>query len=145
MHRPRLSRETALHPTMKTSLLALLALITGTALAGTVAPQPLATDDATQLLRHHGAITIAKAGSHVEAGTFRVQVAAKLGRPDETLPDGTWLYHGRRVTGSEATGTLIVRFTAGRVQGLSLLTPQAVVALRNLAEPKAGQHFVATP
>ncbi|HEY1108240.1 MAG TPA: hypothetical protein VGE76_06400, partial [Opitutaceae bacterium] len=110
---------------MKTSLFSLLALLTGTALASAATSQPLASDDATQLLRQRGAITIAKAGSHVEAGTFRVQVAAKLGRPDETLPDGTWLYHGRRVTGSEATGTLVIRFTAGRVQGLSLLSPQA--------------------
>lgn len=130
---------------MKASLISLLALLTGTALASAATSQPLASDDTTQLLRQRGALTIAKAGSHVEAGTFRVQVAAKLGRPDETLPDGTWLYHGRRVTGSEATGTLVVRFTGGRVQGLSLLSPQAVAALRTLPEPQAGQHFVATP
>lgn len=130
---------------MKTSLFSLLALLTGTALASAATSQPLASDDATQLLRQRGAITIAKAGSHVEAGTFRVQVAAKLGRPDETLPDGTWLYHGRRVTGSEATGTLVIRFTAGRVQGLSLLSPQALAAWRAQPEPQAGRHFVATP
>lgn len=130
---------------MKTSLLALCALAAGISLASASPSTPTSSDAATQLLREHGAIVVGQAGAHVEAGTFRVQVAAKLGRPDETLADGTWLYHGRRVSESEARGTLVIRFAGGRVQALSLLAPQALVALRSLPAPQASGHFVATP
>ncbi len=130
---------------MKTSLLALLAFAASAAFASTSPSSASAPDAATYLLQQHGAIAVAKAGPHVEAGTFRVQVAAKLGRPDETLADGSWLYHDRRVSESTAKGTLVVRFTGGRVQALSLVAPQALIALRSLPAPQAGTHFVATP
>ena len=111
------------------------------AFAGTAATAP---DRAAELLARQGSVALTAAGRHVEIGTYRVQVSAKLGRPDLTLADGTWLYHGRRVEGSDARGTLIVRFDAGRVSGLALGTPAVVAALRH-AEPKsAPREFVAT-
>ncbi len=125
---------------MKSTLFALLALTVGASLARAAA----SPDSASQLLQQHGAIAVAKAGPHVEPGSFRVQVAAKLGRPDETLPDGSWLYHGRRVSESEARGTLLVRFAAGRVHSLALVAPQALATLRT-PPGRAGAHFVATP
>lgn len=130
---------------MKTSLLALFSFAAGASLAGAATSPASVSDDATQLLQQQGAIPVARVGGHVEPGTFRVQVGAKLGRPDETLADGSWLYHGRRVAESEARGTLVIRFTGGRVQSLSLVTPQALAALRTPPTTQAGTHFVATP
>lgn len=127
---------------MKTSFLALLALAASAPLARAATST---SDNASHLLQQQGAIAVAQVGGHVEPGTFRVQVSAKLGRPDETLADGSWLYHGRRVSESEARGTLVVRFAGGRVQSLSLVAPQALAALRALPAPRAGTHFVATP
>jgi hypothetical protein len=102
-----------------------------------------ATDRAAELLARQGSVALTAAGRHVEIGTYRVQVSAKLGRPDLTLADGTWLYHGRRIEGSSAQGTLIVRFEGGRVSRLELATPAVVAALR--LQPKAGgTELVAT-
>jgi hypothetical protein len=80
--------------------------------------------------RRHGTVAVANAGPHVAVGTFRIQVETKLGRPDVKLADGTWLYRGRAVAGSRATGTLVVRFADGRVSALALATPAAVAVLR---------------
>lgn len=100
-------------------------------------------DRAADLLARQGAIPVAAAGSHVERGTFRIQVVAKLGQPDARLGDDTWLYHERAVEGSAARGTLIVRFTNGRVSSLAMATPAVVAALR--ANPAAAVHeLVAT-
>jgi hypothetical protein len=88
------------------------------------------TDRAIQLLTAHGLVPVHAAGPYVERGTPRVQVAAKLGRPDAILPDGTWLYHDRAIEGSEATGTLLVRFEHKRVSSLALAGPSTVAALQ---------------
>jgi len=99
------------------------------------APRP---DSAANLLARQGSITIAAAGPYVEAGTFRTQVEAKLGAPDLVLRDETWLYHHRRIDGSAATGTLVVRFTNHRVTSLTLVTPAVVVSMQaELMKPNA--------
>jgi hypothetical protein len=91
------------------------------------------TDRAAELLARDGAVAISAAGPYVEAGTFRIRVAAKLGRPCDKLPDGTWLYTNRPVKDSDAQGTLVVRFTDGRVSGLSVVTPEVADVLRAAA------------
>lgn len=103
----------------------------------TAAPESTATADrASQLLATHGTLPIASAGPYVSSGTFRIQVAAKLGRPDLQLTDGTWIYHQRRVSDSTATGSLLVRFDAkGRVSSLHLASAAAVAALRTAPAP----------
>ena len=55
------------------------------------APAPTTADRAAEWLAQRGTVAAVAAGRFVEPGTFRVQVAAKLGRPDLTLADGTWL------------------------------------------------------
>ncbi len=92
-----------------------------------------APDLAAQLLARHGHVTVRHAGAFVEAGTYRIQVAAKLGQPDARLADGTWLYQNRKVTGSDAEGTLVVRFSNGRVTSLALATPAVVAAWKKEA------------
>lgn len=90
-----------------------------------------AKDDAATLLRRDGIVHVKQAGPHVGIGTFRIQVAVKLGQPDARLGDDTWLFHDRRIEGSDARGTLIVRFANGRVQSLALATPAVVASLRD--------------
>lgn len=94
-------------------------------------------DRAAALLAHRGAVPVETAGPYVERGTFQIQVAAKLGRPDATLPDGTWLFHDREIEGSAARGTLVVRFDGRRVSSLAIVTPAVVAALR--AAPANGE------
>jgi len=106
------------------------------------AAQP-APHTAAQLLARHGHVALTHAGEHVEPGTFRIQVAAKLGQPDARLADGTWLYHRRQIAGSDAEGTLVVRFTAGRVHTLSLATPAVVAAWRQEAARLAAPELLA--
>lgn len=102
------------------------------------------TDHAAQLLATHGTVAVTSATRYVERGTFRVQVAAKLGRPDVTLPDGTWLYHRRQIENSDATGTLVVQFASGRVSSLSVVTPAVATAMRDAATGKRDTHRIAT-
>lgn len=111
---------------MKTYLLATLAL----ALSVATALPARSADAAAALLRRHGSVPVSAAGPHVALGTFRVQVSAKLGSPDATLPDGTWLYRNRQIEGSAARGTLVVRFNSGRVSELLLADEPTVAALR---------------
>jgi hypothetical protein len=85
-----------------------------------------------------GSLWVAAAGPYVNHGTCRVQVSAKLGRPSATLPDGTWLYEG--FTAGDRSGTLVVRFSAGRVSDLALASPAVVTAL--LAQPTTSAHPV---
>jgi hypothetical protein len=92
------------------------------------------TDRAAQLLANHGALSVVTVGPYIERGTFRIQVSTKLGRPDLTLADGTWLYHDRTIDGTSARGTLVIRFEKGRVSELALATPSVVAALR--ADPR---------
>ena len=115
---------------MKTRL-SLLTVFTLATLASASA-NPAATDSAAVQLAARGTLHVAAAGPFVELGTFRVQVAAKLGRPDVVLADGTWAYQHRRVEQSAAEGTLLVRFNAqGRVAALQLVTPALFATLRD--------------
>lgn len=102
-----------------------------------------APDTAAQLLARQGHVAVTNVGKFVEPGTFRIQVAAKLGQPDARLADGTWLYHRRRVAGSDAEGTLVVRFAAGRVHTLALATPAVVAAWRQEAAKPASPDLLA--
>ncbi len=115
---------------MKSLLRHLLVLPAAAGLAAAVAASPaVPADPAAHLLQRHGSLAVANVGDHVETGSYRVHVSARLGRPDAVLPDGTWLYHRRRVADSTATGTLVVRFDAGRVSELRLAAPALVAAL----------------
>jgi hypothetical protein len=126
---------------MKTSLLRPLSALLFAAIAAPFARA--ASDSAAELLARNGAIPLKQAGPYVEPGTLRVQVEAKLGRPDLTLNDGTWLYQNRHVGESTATGTLVVRFTGGRVSSLTLATPAVIAALRADKPANADRQFAA--
>jgi hypothetical protein len=89
--------------------------------------------DPAALLRAHGALAVDQAGPYVHRGSFRIQVATKLGSPDAILPDGTWLYHSYAVPESAADGTLVVRFANGRVSEIVLASSATVSALRSAA------------
>ena len=139
------ARLTAKFPTMKTRFLPLALALTASALFSTASAMDAtpSMDAATQALNRQGSIAVTQAGPFVALGTFRVQVAAKLGRPDLALPDGTWLFRHRRVEGSDAAGTLVVRFNAGRVSSMSLVTPAVATALYEAAR-KPSPGLVAT-
>lgn len=105
-------------------------VVTVTVAAAGVSAKPAAsTDRASQLLAQHGAVSIKAAGPYVEVGSFRIQVDTKLGRPSVTLPDGTRLYRNFEIKDSDAHGTLVVRFTEGRVSNLSLVTRAVETAM----------------
>jgi hypothetical protein len=87
-------------------------------------------DRPQELLASHGSVPVAAAGPYVEIGTFQIQVAVKLGQPTARLTDGRWLYSRFRVEDSDASGSLLVRFTDGRVSELSLVTTATAVALQ---------------
>lgn len=115
-----------------------------TALAATLLALPVlatakdngaASDRAAELLAVKGSIPVSSAGPYVQAGTFRIQVIAKLGRPDTTLSDGTLLYPNFTVDDSNATGMLVVRFTSGRVSELSLVTPAVATVMMTPKKP----------
>lgn len=76
-------------------------------------------------------VAVGAVGSYVERGTYRIRVADKLGRPDFVLPDGSWAYRGRQVEGTEIEGTLVVRFSGGRVSALLVVEPAVALAWRN--------------
>lgn len=101
------------------------------------------SDRASALLVRQGSIAVASAGPYVEAGTYRIQVSAKLGRADVILPDGTWLYHGHRVVQSDAEGTLVVRFQGNRVSALAIVTPAVAVALQSGARQAKAADLLA--
>lgn len=92
-------------------------------------------DRAAQLLAATGSVTVASAGPYVQVGTFRVQVATALGKPTQVLDDGTWLYRNRGLEDSNAAGTLVVRFTQGRVSDLSFVTPAVAAAMGSPRKP----------
>jgi hypothetical protein len=92
--------------------------------------QATAADRASQLLAMKGRISIAHAGPYVELGTFQIQVITKLGEPTAKLRDGTWLYDGCAIDGSDARGTLVVSFNHGRVADLALVTPTVAMAMQ---------------
>ena len=128
---------------MKTRI-TLFLLLTSTAALASAGDSPSANDAALQKLVRHGSIPVAQAGPYVAPGTFRIQVSLKLGRPDLVLADGTWLYDNRRIAGSEAAGTLVVRFNGGRVSALTLVTPAVATALRTEAQQPGDASRVAT-
>jgi hypothetical protein len=99
------------------------------AAAGVSAKSTSSSDRASQLLAQRGAVSIKAAGPYVEVGTFRITAETKLGRPSATLSDGTWLYRNFEIKDSEANGTLVVRFTEGRVSSLSLVTRAVETAM----------------
>lgn len=110
-----------------------LLLVTALALPCSQAQASLVSKptDPAALLRAHGAIAVAQAGPYVHRGSYRIQVATKLGSPDAILPDGTWLYRSYAVPESSVDGTLVVRFANGRVSELVLASAQTVSALRS--------------
>lgn len=72
-------------------------------------------------------------GDTVTRGTTRIMVSMRLGAPNAVLPDGSWLYRGytahalveqengaRLIQQPTQTGTLIVRFSDGKVTSVSL-------------------------
>ena len=81
-----------------------------------------------------GRVVVKNVGPYVEAGTYRIQVAVKLGSPSDRLPDGTWLYRNFQVEAGDAAGTLVVQFTGGRVSELALVPPAVATAM---LKPKA--------
>jgi len=97
-------------------------------------------DRATQALALKGAVPVKNAGPFVHVGSLRIQVSAKLGQPSAKLPDGTWLYGRRAIEGSAAEGTLVVRFSQGRVSELALVTPAIATAM--LEPRKAGDRVL---
>ena len=101
------------------------------------------SDAAARHLAQHGAVSITRAGPFVAPGTYRVQVSTKFGRPDTILADGTWMYHHRRIEGSDAEGTLVVRFEQGRVSALTLVTPAVATAMRTPSPQHPGNELVA--
>ncbi len=103
-----------------------------------------ANDRAEQLLARHGSVEVSAVGEYVEIGTFLIQVAVTLGTPDHKLADGTWLYSRKRIENSEVQGTLVVRFTGGRVSALTLATPAVVAVLRDAQSPNKTKGLVAS-
>jgi hypothetical protein len=111
-------------------LLALtLALICGSTARASRLESIDAADHPARLLAAHGVIPVASAGPYVERGSARITVIAKLGKPTERLPDGTWLYRGYRVRESDAAGVLVLHFLQDRVTSLGLTTPERAAEL----------------
>ena len=79
-------------------------------------------------------------GDIVTAGSSRIAVSMRLGKPDWVLQDGTWLYQGynaRRTSADQdpsretnRSGTLIVRFAGHKVVSLSVGDDTTVATLR---------------
>jgi hypothetical protein len=124
------------------SLLHRLAVVaTLSLLTLTSAAKDQGVDRAAMLLARRGSIELKTFGDYVEVGTFAIQVAVKIGRPDERLADGTWLYHHRRIADSNAEGTVVVRFERGRVSALDLVTPATVARLQAVTAPSDAERF----
>src|SRR5262249_2825995 len=113
------------------ALAALVLALSGASYAESTAK----ADPAKKQLDTAGVIVLTSAGQHVEKGTFQIQVSTFLGRPNAVLNNGTWLYANRTIEDSDAQGTLVVRFTQGRVSELALVTTAVVTALRT--DPRA--------
>jgi len=125
-----------------TSLLRPLALSAVVSLlALTASARGQGTDRAAQLLSLQGSIPLKTFGDYVAVGTYAIQVSVKLGEPNSRLPDGSWLYDHRRIADSNAEGTVVVRFNAGRVSSLSLATPATVARLRATPDQKAPERL----
>lgn len=116
-----------------TRTLALVSALLLTAVIGSA--REAAADSAAQALAATGTVRVQAVGQYVEVGTYQIQVSTKLGRPSARLADGTWLYRNFAINGSNAAGTLVVRFEDGRVTQLSVVTPHVELAMLN-AETK---------
>lgn len=103
-----------------------------------------ASDYAAETLASAGSVRIEAAGPYVTAGTCQIQVSAKLGRPSARLADDTWLYHHFHARNSAGSGTLVVRFNAGRVSSLALVSPAVITTLRATPASRNMARFVAT-
>jgi ABC-type spermidine/putrescine transport system permease subunit II len=133
-------KSTAMKNLALTSLRVAALAVTLLVLPAAFAQNP---DRIAQALAARGSVRVDAVGPDVNVGTCRVQVFAQLGSPTSTLPDGTWLYQDYLADGSEAHGTLVVHFNAGRVSSLSLASPAVVVALRNEAKRPGEKVLVA--
>jgi len=112
-----------------------LAAVSLLGLVSIVSAKPAApADPAVAQLARTGTVSLKAAGPYVEIGTYAIQVSTKLGKPNFSLSDGTWLYEGRAIEGSNATGTLVVKFKDGRVSDLALVTPAVAIAMRTPAK-----------
>jgi hypothetical protein len=120
---------------MKTKLasalcLAALAVALTLGGAGVSAKDLVPADRAEDLLARQGSVPVTRAGPYVEVGTYLVQVEVKLGKPTAKLAEGTWVYRHYEVEGSQAAGSLVVRFNPrGRVSSLAIVTPAVATAM----------------
>lgn len=110
-------------------------------------------DSAARLFATTGIVPVAAAmpyrsidpqASSVHIGTWRSNVAAKLGRPSAVLADGTWIYRNFTVDGSNAQGTLVVRFEHGDVSQLTLVSPKLEAAMLTTPAGAKGQRLMAS-
>ena len=136
----RMYRRTRIH-SMKTILLlsSFVAALAASASLANANPASSASSESqvAQNLAVTGQIAVANVGDYVQAGSFRIWVSSHLGRPDQVLPDGTWLYSNRHVENSATGGTLAISFVNGKVSGMRLLSPATVTALLHPAKPAA--------
>ena len=86
-------------------------------------------DHASQLFASTGFVHVTEAGPYVELGSYRIQVWTMLGRPYKQLADGSYLYRGFSVDERAASGTLVVRFSDGRVSDLLLVSRAVETAM----------------
>jgi len=117
---------------LRTTILAALLSTSAVLSANAAAP------DITALA---GSIAVKAAGPYVQVGSYRIWVSSHLGKPSIVLADGTWLYNNFTADSNGATGTLLVRFSNGRVSQMKLVSPAIVAALRSA--PKASGALVA--
>jgi hypothetical protein len=93
-------------------------------------------------------------GDIVAAGSSRIAVSMRLGKPDWVLQDGTWLYQGynaRRASADQVPSrennqsqTLIVRFAANKVVSLTLGDETTVATLRKNPITPDGRTLLAS-
>ncbi len=88
-----------------------------------------ASDAAARQLAAIGMLPVSAVGPYVEVGTFQIQVAVKLGRPDARLSDGSWMYHDRSLANSSTRGTVVIRFADRKVSRIAFVTPATATAL----------------
>jgi hypothetical protein len=96
-------------------------------------------DQAAQLLASVGIVPVKAVGPYIEIGSYRIWVSSHLGRPSAVLANGTWLYRGFTADESVASGTLVVRFSQGRVSQLSLVSPAVETAMLTAPASPRGQ------
>lgn len=102
---------------------------------------------AAEIALHEIPALVQANGATVSAGTARIMVSARLGRPSAVLPDGSWLYTGytARLAGREVmpNATLVVRFVDHQVARLTLADKTTVTALRQMPRRPVVDQFLA--